>query len=92
MAHGALNLLLDGETGFWHMAHPESVTWAEVAELAVRALGAMMPGPEADGEDSRNFALATEQGVAMPPVEEALTRWAFALEAGTSADRAFFLM
>lgn len=94
MAHQALDLLMDGEIGFWHLAHPDVVTWDQFAELAVCALGEAMPRFQDGGAktSARNFALATERGAPMRPLDEALAVWASAVEAPSHFDGSFFLM
>jgi dTDP-4-dehydrorhamnose reductase len=38
LVHASLDLLVDGESGIWHLANSGSATWAEIAaEVAVRA-------------------------------------------------------
>jgi dTDP-4-dehydrorhamnose reductase len=92
MAHAALDLLMDGETGFWHLAHPEAVTWAEFAESAVCALGSEMPRFGFVETGKRNFALASERGKSMPSLEDALTRWAASMNPKITVEGSLFLL
>jgi dTDP-4-dehydrorhamnose reductase len=39
LVHAALDLLLDRETGPWHLASGGSVTWSDFAREVVRAAG-----------------------------------------------------
>jgi dTDP-4-dehydrorhamnose reductase len=40
LVNAALDLLIDGERGIWHLANEGAVTWFEFAEMVVRAAGA----------------------------------------------------
>jgi dTDP-4-dehydrorhamnose reductase len=83
LVNAALDLLIDGEHGIWHLANSGVVTWAEFARLfADRAgfdpaaihsrptamLGLAAPRP-------LFTALASERGSLMPPFEESLNRF-----------------
>ncbi|MBB2960962.1 family 1 glycosylhydrolase [Methylobacterium sp. R2-1] len=75
-AHAALDLLVDGETGIWHLTHPEAVTWEEFARRLAAAAG--LPDPVLTVlrlVDRRNTALASERGGLMPPLDCAITRF-----------------
>jgi dTDP-4-dehydrorhamnose reductase len=39
LVHAALDLLIDGEHGVWHLANDGAVTWSEFASLVARAAG-----------------------------------------------------
>ncbi|MDB6171472.1 MAG: dTDP-4-dehydrorhamnose reductase [Chthoniobacteraceae bacterium] len=39
LVHGALDLLIDRETGGWHLANAGAVSWAELARTAARIAG-----------------------------------------------------
>ncbi|WP_458439318.1 sugar nucleotide-binding protein, partial [Methylorubrum extorquens] len=43
LVHAALDLLVDGETGIWHLTHPDAVTWEEFARRLAAA--ASLPDP-----------------------------------------------
>jgi len=103
LVDGVLDLLLDGETGLRHLANPSAVTWAEFARLLAAALD-LDPGL-VQGARAESFgwpaarpayaALGTERGQIMPPLENAIARYAavmhqaqFAGEAEALIDRA----
>jgi dTDP-4-dehydrorhamnose reductase len=81
----SLDLLIDGETGFWHLANQCSgVTWAgltkRLAELVgvpsrLLCLGRVQPRLTLDCH-----VLASARGAVMPSLEEALTHYASGLE------------
>lgn len=39
LVHAALDLLIDRESGFWHLANAGAVSWAELARQVARAFG-----------------------------------------------------
>jgi dTDP-4-dehydrorhamnose reductase len=78
----ALDLLLDQESGIWHLANKGAYTWAQLAELAasiakikdadLRAVPVgelQLPAPR-----PQNTALSSVKGDLMPTVEDALYR------------------
>ncbi|HVM11998.1 MAG TPA: family 1 glycosylhydrolase [Actinomycetota bacterium] len=80
----SLDLLLDGETGIWHLANEGSMAWAGFARAAARTAGAdpggvrevsmaelALPAPR-----PRWSVLGSERGWIMPSLEDALARWA----------------
>jgi len=79
LVHAALDLLLDGESGLWHLANRGAVSWYELAQTAaiqfkldaslVRRRPRARPG---------STALASERGALMPVLEDALHRYVHA--------------
>jgi dTDP-4-dehydrorhamnose reductase len=78
----ALDLLIDGACGVWHLSGPDPVTWAEFARAA-----AARAGYPADCVESRPAsalgwvaprpaysALGTTRGTPLPPLADALDR------------------
>lgn len=80
LVNATLDLLIDGEHGLWHLANEGSVSWLEFARRAAgmasvdsarlvcrrTQLGAARPAFS---------ALASERGVIMPTLEDALARY-----------------
>jgi dTDP-4-dehydrorhamnose reductase len=79
----ALDLLVDGESGIWHLANRGAVSWSLLACMAAEAahlvtslvqgvpgatLGQVAPRP-------RYSALASERGLLMPTLEDGLERY-----------------
>jgi dTDP-4-dehydrorhamnose reductase len=82
LVNAALDLLLDGEAGLWHLANPGAVSWADLGRaVAVRGgrdeariIG--VPGAEIGSARRPRFsALGSERGVLLPPLAEALDRY-----------------
>lgn len=83
LTHAALDLLIDGEGGLWHLANQGAVSWADfarqvagtagldagrVAAVPTSALGLSAPRPAYS-------ALTSERGLVMPDLDAALHRW-----------------
>jgi dTDP-4-dehydrorhamnose reductase len=82
LVNATLDLLIDGETGLWHLASPGAVTWEEFARMIARAsgfsdhrvrpadaqtLGWVAPRPSF-------AALSSERAIILPPLGDALAR------------------
>lgn len=73
LVHATLDLLIDGETGIWHLANQGALSWHEFARrVADRAgLDASLVLPM--GKDPvSNTALTSERAVILRPVDEAI--------------------
>jgi dTDP-4-dehydrorhamnose reductase len=78
----ALDLLIDGERGIWHLANSGVVTWAEFARLVATKAG--FGHARVHSRSSHSFglaarrplltALSSERGNLMPTLEESLER------------------
>jgi dTDP-4-dehydrorhamnose reductase len=83
LVHATLDLLIDGESGVWHLANEGSLAWAELARRAAAAAGldpALVEGRATAtlGLAARRpaySALASERGRLMPSVENAICRY-----------------
>ncbi|MDQ4135573.1 MAG: SDR family oxidoreductase, partial [Pseudomonadota bacterium] len=78
LAHVALDLLIDGETGIWHLTSPAEISWRALArEVAERAgLDARLVRPAKNRRDPPlNTALTSERGVLLPSFESTLDRY-----------------
>lgn len=86
LVDATLDLLIDGEQGVWHLAHPDAVSWAEYGRRAALAAGleaGLVHGrPIASfGWAARrpvNSALASERGTLLRPLDNALERYILA--------------
>ena len=83
LAQASLDLLLDRESGVWHLANRGAVTWAELAlraawHAAVDA-GGLVAAPGAElgfvACRPRYSALGSERGLVMPELDSALERY-----------------
>jgi dTDP-4-dehydrorhamnose reductase len=78
-----LDLLIDGESGLWHLANVGDVSWAELAARAAALAGlstaTLQPCTSAVlGEVAarpRNGVLASERATLMPSLDDALQRF-----------------
>ena len=98
LVHNCLDLLIDEESGVWHLANAGGVTWAGFARLAAR-VGGLDPALVV-GRPTRELGLAaprppysvlgSERAALMKPLEEALARYMGerAAEPGSHARRA----
>ena len=67
--HAVLDLLVDGESGTWHVASPEATSWANLLEAGVsaqayRRIVALAP----PGARGRSRVLASERGTLLAPL------------------------
>ncbi|HLM69524.1 MAG TPA: sugar nucleotide-binding protein, partial [Longimicrobium sp.] len=83
LVNAALDLLIDGEVGVWHLANGGAVTWAELARRAADVAGvdasALRPVATAElhlpAPRPLYTALASERGWPMPSLDDALARY-----------------
>jgi dTDP-4-dehydrorhamnose reductase len=83
LVHASLDLLIDGESGLWHLANRDAITWVDLARQAAalakldphsvegcraEELGLVAPRP-------RYSVLGSERGMLLPPLEDALARY-----------------
>ena len=87
LVQSSLDLLVDGESGVWHLANRGAVSWAQFAQLAVEAaqldvaLVEGLPGA-ALGQVARRprySALGSERGVLMPSLHDGIERYVGAM-------------
>jgi dTDP-4-dehydrorhamnose reductase len=84
LADAALDLLIDGEKGVWHLANEGATTWAALAEDAARRAGIATSSlaPVRSIELGLRAArpaysvLGSVRGMLLPPLEDALDRYA----------------
>jgi dTDP-4-dehydrorhamnose reductase len=83
LVHACLDLLIDGESGIWHLANEGALTWAEFARSIARGAGFDANLIEARptrllrlaAPRPRNSALTSERGRLLPPLETAVARY-----------------
>jgi dTDP-4-dehydrorhamnose reductase len=79
-----LDLVIDGETGIWHLSNGEELSWAAFAARIATAcalpvgLISAVPGHTLDWTAARprRSGLATSRGVRMPTLDHAINRFA----------------
>jgi dTDP-4-dehydrorhamnose reductase len=85
LVHATLDLLVDGESGLWHLANEGAVTWFEFACRAAAAARAderlvvAAPAQPLPAARPRYSALSSERGRLLPPLDNALHRYAAAI-------------
>jgi dTDP-4-dehydrorhamnose reductase len=83
LAHAALDLLIDGESGIWHLANKGTLSWADLAKRAAEMAGITSGNIEARPAYTMGFnalrphysALGSERGQMLPTLEDALERY-----------------
>jgi dTDP-4-dehydrorhamnose reductase len=76
LVHAALNLLIDGGTGLWHMANLGEVSWRSFAVMVAERAGLDASAiVEIQNGAALNTALATERGILMPSLDVAVDRF-----------------
>jgi dTDP-4-dehydrorhamnose reductase len=77
LVNATLDLLIDGETGIWHLANQGAVSWGELARAAAQRGGfdpdrVVLHGTE---RPVMSTALASVRGEMLPPLDSALDRF-----------------
>jgi dTDP-4-dehydrorhamnose reductase len=83
LSNVALDLLMDGEGGLWHLAHPEALSWADFGRRAAQHAGldsSLIEGRRASemgwrAPRPRNSALASSRGTLMGSLDAALDHY-----------------
>lgn len=90
LVHAALDLLIDGEAGLWHLANQGSVAWVELARTVAGFAGAdadlVRPAPP-PAHLPRFTALTSGRGLLLRPLPAALDGWRSAILPGLLAAR-----
>ncbi|HEX8547789.1 MAG TPA: family 1 glycosylhydrolase [Cytophagaceae bacterium] len=83
LVNACLDLLIDNESGIWHLSNPSEVTWADFATMAVQQAG--LDPNLIEPCDSKKLgliagrplysALSSERGILLPNLENALKRY-----------------
>jgi dTDP-4-dehydrorhamnose reductase len=77
LVNAALDLLIDGESGVWHLANVGAVSWRELVTRGAALVG-LNPARlrEAPAAPARSTALGSERGALLPSLDDALARYA----------------
>ena len=73
LCHAALDLLIDGETGLWHLANDGEVSWYEFARRVAEGAGydpALVVAE--DGPEELSTALTSRRGMMLRSFDSAL--------------------
>jgi dTDP-4-dehydrorhamnose reductase len=84
LVNTCLDLLIDGESGLWHLSNAGPTSWADFAMAAARVSGIGSPRVEAVASETLGWraprppysALESERGALLPSLSDALERWA----------------
>ena len=87
LADAVVDLLIDGESGLWHLANRGTVSWARFAEMIAGACGfdpaRVLPAPWRSfgwpAERPAHVPLASTRGALLPTLEDAVDRFAAAV-------------
>jgi dTDP-4-dehydrorhamnose reductase len=77
LVNTSLDLLIDGETGIWHLANVGAVSWAELARVVAQRGGFDTARVIPDGTDriATSTALESSRGRVMPTLDSAIDRY-----------------
>ncbi len=92
LVSAALDLLIDGASGIWHLANEGEISWAGFARLAARRCGVSEAGIVGCSSEELNLcaerpifsALISERGRVMPSLERAICDYSEAVIRGSS--------
>ena len=84
LVNPTLDLLVDRAAGIWHLSNGDAVTWADLAQRAAAVAGLPTHSLVRCTSSALNFqaprpvysALGTGRSVLMPPLQNALSRYA----------------
>lgn len=77
LCHAALDLLIDGEQGLWHLANQGAVSWHEFACRLAEAAGFDRSEILAeDGGDETATVLTSDRGILLRSLDEAIADYA----------------
>ena len=83
LVHTSLDLLIDGESGLWHLANKSAIAWAELARLAASIAG--VDASRVEARPTRELGLTaprptysvlgSERGMLLPSLDNAMSRY-----------------
>lgn len=79
LVHAALDLLIDGETGLWHLANAGGTTWPDFVRRLAAAAGQPRTEPCFGIGSGPPIPLASGRGAVMPTLDSAIARYAEAV-------------
>lgn len=83
LVHTSLDLLIDQESGIWHLSNAQAISWAELALKVSEMAGVNAGTLESKPYAAMNFsasrplysALTSEKGLLLPTLDDALQRY-----------------
>jgi dTDP-4-dehydrorhamnose reductase len=93
LVNACLDLIIDKETGLWHIAHPTAITWqefalraAEMARLNTGMIRTLKPQQLGFRAQRPSYsALASSKGLLMPTLDSAMDRFLFEFKSAKDA-------
>ncbi|SDA15516.1 dTDP-4-dehydrorhamnose reductase [Methylobacterium sp. UNC378MF] len=79
LVHAALDLLIDGETGLWHLANTGETTWPDFVRRLAAAAGQPGTEPCCGIASGPPISLASGRSAVMPTLDGAVARYADAV-------------
>jgi dTDP-4-dehydrorhamnose reductase len=79
LVHAALDLVIDGETGLWHLANTGGTTWPDFVRRLAAAAGQPRTEPCCGIGSGPPILLASGRGTVMPTLDSAIGRYAEAV-------------
>ena len=76
LVHAALDLMIDGEMGLWHLANTGVTTWPDFVRRLAAAAGQLRPEPCCGIDSWPPIPLASGRGAVMPTLDSAIARYA----------------
>jgi dTDP-4-dehydrorhamnose reductase len=83
LVHTTLDLLIDGESGLWHLANKSAIAWAQLARLAASIAG--VDASRVEARPTRELGLTaprptysvlgSERGMLLPSLDNAMSRY-----------------
>lgn len=83
LVNTTLDLLIDGESGLWHLANAGAIAWADLARDVAKLAGLDITGIHARPAKELNWvatrpvysALSSERGILLPSLDSAIARY-----------------
>jgi dTDP-4-dehydrorhamnose reductase len=83
LVNACLDLLVDGESGIWHLANQNAISWAGLAERVADIVGVSSRSLEKSAIEEMQYAarrpafsvLGSAKALLLPPLEDALRRF-----------------
>ncbi len=75
LAHAMLDLLIDGETGVWHLANAGGCSWRDFAERLADQAGLQKRLIAIADDEPRDTSLMSARGLLMPSLDDSVGRF-----------------
>jgi dTDP-4-dehydrorhamnose reductase len=74
LVHATLDLLLDGETGIWHLTNQGAISWHDLAREVADRSRLSVKGVRSSAVSTRtDTSLSSDRGILLRPLDEALS-------------------